>query len=400
MKLTIVLLLFTTLQVNAQVSSTSVVIKGRVVNTDGNPIQDVSVFISGTKKGVTTNSDGRFTISVPDNKKAALEFSSVGFQNKTVDVGNQTEVNITLEKSIAGLDEVVVVGYGTQKRSDLTGSIAQLGSKKLLDRPATNVGQALQGKISGVQVVQQGAGIPGGDPMVRIRGTNSINTSSDPLFVVDGIVGVSNALSTLNPEDIVSLDVLKDASATAIYGARGANGVIIITTKRGIAGKTQIDYNGYVSVGVLQRHVYTLDADQLMYVYEQAMANGDKYGAINRAKDFRGPYASSQSYSEMPWLFKQVSKGGYLLDLVGKDDNYYAPRFNSNWESEAFKPSISNNHHLDIRGGSQDAKFSLSLGYSESTGLDEGLLLQTLYSKSYRGYKIGKMVRFKYSIKF
>ncbi len=344
-------------------------IKGRVVNKDGNPIQGVSVTISGTSKGSTTNSDGRFTIAVTNTAKADLEFSSVGFLPKIVTAGNETELVVTLEESVSHLDDIVVVGYGTQKKGDLVGSIAQIGAKKLMDKPAFNVGQALQGKIAGVQVVQQGGGLPGGDPMIRIRGTNSINTSSDPLFVVDGIVGVNNALSTLNPEDIVSIDVLKDASATAIYGARSANGVIIITTKRGIDGKTQVDYNGYVSRSVLQRHLYTLNADQLMYVYEQAMANGDKYGTINRAKDFRGQYASSTSYSEMPWLFKKVDKGGYLLNLVGKDGNYYAPIYNTNWEDEAYKPATSNNHHLDIRGGNESAKFSLSLGYSDQEGL-------------------------------
>jgi TonB-linked SusC/RagA family outer membrane protein len=359
-------------------------VRGRVVSTEGTPLQGVSVFIAGTKTGSTTDSEGRFSINVSDTRKVTLDVSSVGYVSQTVDPGSQSEVTITLEKSIAGLDEVVVVGYGTQRKTDLVGSIAQVSAKKLMDRPAFNVGQALQGKVSGVQVVQQGGGLPGGDPMIRIRGTNSINTSSDPLFVVDGIVGVANALSTLNPEDIVSLDVLKDASATAIYGARGANGVIIITTKRGINGQTQVDYNSYVSRSVLQRHLYTLTADQLMYVYEQAMANGEKYGTINRAKDFRGQYATSQSYSEMPWLFKKVTKGSYLLDLVGKDGNNYAPIYNSDWESEAFKPATSNNHHIDVRGGNENAKFSLSLGYSNQSGL-----MQESYFKRYTARMTG-----------
>ena len=253
-----------------------------------------------------------------------------------------------------------------------------------MDKPAFNVGQALQGKVSGVQVVQQGGGLPGGDPMIRIRGTNSINTNSDPLFVVDGIVGVANALSTLNPEDIVSLDVLKDASATAIYGARGANGVIIITTKRGVNGQTQVDYSASVSRSVLQRHLYTLNADQLMYVYEQAMANGDKYGTINRAKDFRGQYATGQSYSEMPWLFTKVAKGEYKIPLVGKDGNFYAPIYNTNWEEEAFKPATSTNHHIDVRGGSENAKFSMSLGYT-----NQGGIMEDSYFKRYSGRLTG-----------
>ncbi len=385
LRLAIMLLPFSCLTLKAQETS-SLSIKGKVVTTDGKPIPGAAVMISGTKKGSLTDAQGYFTISVANRANVQLEVSSVGFEKKTVTANSSEEITITLDDAVVGLGDVVVVGYGTQRKSDLTGSIAQIGAKKLLDKPAVNVGQALQGKMAGIQVIQMGAGVPGGDPMIRIRGTNSINTSSDPLFVVDGIVGVNNALSTLNPEDIVSIDVLKDASATAIYGARGANGVIIITTKRGIDGKTQVDYNGYVSYSVLQRHLYTLDADQLMYVYEQAMANGEKYGTINRAKDFRGPYASSLSYSEMPWLFKEVGKGGYLLDLIGKDGGYYAPRFNTDWESEAFKPATSTNHHIDLRGGNENAKFSLSLGYTDQNGL-----MQESYFKRYSARVTGDM---------
>lgn len=353
-------------------------IKGQVVDKNGLPLEGVSVTVSGTSRGTTTNKDGKFTITLNSDEKLRLTVSFVGFKTQTVDAKNN--VSVTLEDAVEGLSDIVVVGYGTQRKSDLVGSVAQINAKKLMDKPAVNVGQGLQGKITGVQVVLQGGGVPGGDPMIRIRGTNSINTSSDPLFVVDGIIGVSNALSTLNPEDIVSMDVLKDASATAIYGARGANGVIIITTKRGVSGKTQVDYNGYVSRSVMQRHLYTLDADQLMYVYEQAMANAEKYGTLNRAKDFRGATASSLSYSEMPWLFEQTNKDGYLLDLVGKDGNYYKPIYNTNWEEKAFKPATSNSHHIDIRGGGESAKFSASLGYSDQRGL-----METSYFKRYTG---------------
>jgi TonB-linked SusC/RagA family outer membrane protein len=361
-----------------------VTIKGRVVNRQGEPVQGVSVVIAGTKTGTVTDKAGMFSINVTTDGKVTLEISSVGFVSQSVQTDGEKDLNITLEEADADLSDIVVVGYGTQKKSDLVGSVAQINAKKLNDKPVFNVGQGLQGKISGVQVVQQAGGKPGGDPMIRIRGTNSINTSSDPLFVVDGIIGVKNALSTLNPEDIVTMDVLKDASATAIYGARGANGVIMITTKRGVSGKTQVDYNGYVSRSVLQRHLYTLDADQLMYVYEQAMANGDKYGTINRAKDFRGPYATSQSYSEMPWLFEKVDKGGYILDLIGKDGNYYKPIYNTNWEEKAFRPATSNSHHIDLRGGGENAKFSMSLGYSDQRGL-----MEESYFKRYSGRVTG-----------
>lgn len=344
-------------------------IGGRVLNAKtAEPLANVSVQVKGTNTGTTTDANGKFSLPVP-NSKAVLVISYTGFASQEVTAGSTDLDNIRLQEEASSLNEVVVIGYGTAKKKDVTGSVSSISPKRLMDKPVANLGQALQNKVAGVQVISQGAGVPGAKPMIRIRGTNSINSSNDPLFVVDGVVGVANPLSNLNPADIASLDVLKDASSTAIYGARGANGVIIITTKRGVSGKIQIDYSGSGSVGVLQRHLYTLNADQLMYVYMQAMTNGTKYGTINAGKDFRGPTASGQSFSEMPWLFKQVPKGSYPVPLVGKDSNYYAPIYNSDWESLIFKPSFSHDHHVDIRGGSENAKFSLALGYTDQQGL-------------------------------
>ena len=341
-------------------------ISGTVTDSKGNPLRGVTVAVKGSNSGTSTDESGSFSIEVPDN--GVLIVSFVGYTTQEVPINNRTNISIVLIAANSELSEVVVIGYGTAKKKDLTGSVTSISPKRLLDKPVSNVGQALQNKVAGVQVIQNGAGVPGGQPMIRIRGTNSINSSNEPLFVVDGIVGVSNPLSTLNPQDIASLDVLKDASATAIYGARGANGVIIITTKQGTIGKPQFEYNGSVSVGVLQRHLYTLTAPQLMYVYMQAMANGNKYGSINAGKDFR-PSGSGQSFSEMPWLFKQVPQGSYVVPLEGKDGNYYAPIYNSNWEDLIFKPSVSTDHTIDMRGGSENAKYSLSLGYTDQNGL-------------------------------
>lgn len=345
-------------------------IHGRVLNKKGEPLANASVVIAGTKIGATTDNDGRFTLTAPTNNNIILEISNVGYQTQRIKVGKQqTEITVVLEEEVSGLNEVVVIGYGTAKKKDLTGSVQNVSAKRLLDKPVLNVGQALQGKVAGVQVISQGAGVPGSNPLIRIRGTNSINSNNDPLFVVDGIVGVANPLSSLNPQDIVSLDVLKDASATAIYGARGANGVIIITTRRGISGKTQVDYSGSASLGVLQRHLYTLTANQLMYVYMQAMANGNKYGKVNAGKDFRPTGSGPNYFNTMPWLFKQVPDGSYIVPLIGTDGKSYAPIYNSDWESLIFRPSISADQHIDIRGGSENAKFSLSLGYSDQNGL-------------------------------
>ncbi|MEO8960594.1 MAG: TonB-dependent receptor [Ginsengibacter sp.] len=342
------------------------IITGKVTDAKGEPLPGVTILVKGSNNGTSTDEAGHFSLDAPANSTLIVSF--VGFATQEVLVNNRTNIDIVLVAGNSALDEVVVIGYGTAKRKDLTGAVTSISSERLVDKPVGNLGQALQNKVAGVQVIQNGAGVPGGKPMIRIRGTNSINANNDPLFVVDGIVGVSNPLSTLNPQDIASLDVLKDASATAIYGARGANGVIIITTKRGTIGKPQLDYNGSVSVGVLQRHLYTMTGDQLMYTYMQAMANGNKYGKINAGKDFR-PSGSGQSFSEMPWLFKQVPKGSYIVPLEGKDGNSYAPIYNTDWESLIFRKSVSTNQTVDIRGGNKDAKYSVSLGYSDQNGL-------------------------------
>jgi len=354
-------------------------VRGKVIDArTEKALPGVNILIQGTTEGTATDADGEYSLAHP-SKTDTLIFSYIGYNTQRVPILGREEINVRLEPATMEGNEVVVVGYGEQRQEDLTASISHVSSDQLQEKTVLNVGQALQGQVAGAQVIQQGGGKPGGNPMIRIRGTNSINTSSDPLFVVDGVVGVSNALTTLNPQDISSIEVLKDASATAIYGSRGANGVIIITTKRGQSGKTQVEYNGSLSVGNLQRHLYALNSDQLMYVYMQSMNNGDKYGTINRNKDFRACCATGNTFSEMPWLFKQVSgQNGYFLDLMGADGNYYAPRFKSNWEQKMFdNHPVSNDQHLQIRGGNEKSTYSIALGYSN----DQGLMLQSWYKR-------------------
>ncbi|HCN82762.1 MAG TPA: SusC/RagA family TonB-linked outer membrane protein, partial [Sphingobacteriaceae bacterium] len=257
-------------------SKADIVVKGKITDDkNGAGLAGVSVKIKGTTAGTSTDNAGNYSLTAPDNSTLVITY--IGYATQEVAVNSRATINISLVSSTTDLEEVVVVGYGTVKKKDLTGSVSSISSERLMDKPAFNVGQALQGKVSGVQVIQAGGGVPGGNPIMRIRGSNSINSSNDPLFVVDGVVGVQNALSSLNPEDISTMEVLKDASATAIYGARGANGVVMITTKRGISGKTVVDYNGYAERGDMNRHVYTFTAYRLMYVYTQAGANAEKF---------------------------------------------------------------------------------------------------------------------------
>jgi len=367
-------------------------ISGTVTDgTTGEALPGVNVVIPGTTVGTMTDISGKYSLDVP-NASARLQFSFIGYLTQDITLSGQTTLNVALLSDVAQLSEVIVVGYGTQLKKDLTGAVAAVSAKRLLDKPAFNVGTAMQGKIAGVQITDMGGGSPGIAPQVRIRGTNSLNTSNDPLYVVDGIVGVANALLNLNPNDIESINVLKDASSTAIYGARGANGVIMITTKRGVSGKAQVEYAHYTAYNTMQRHFYTLNADQLMYVYEQSMANGDKYAVkgIDRAKDFRGAYATGQSYSEMPWLFKEVPAKSYLMDLIGKNGKSYAPIYNSNWEAEAYGPSFSNSDQLSVRGGGENAKFGLSFGKSDENGLMKNSFYKRYSAKMNGDVKIFK----------
>jgi TonB-linked SusC/RagA family outer membrane protein len=382
-KLAMLMLFFTCTQVNANgISNPPIQVRGKITNQKGEAVQNVSVLIAGSQVGTTTDNEGRYSITVPSNT-ASLEISSVGFKTKIVKVGTQTEINVSLDDDVSGLNDVVVIGYGTAKKKDVTGSVSTISSKRLLERTTVNLGQALQNKIAGVQVISNGGGIPGQNPLIRIRGTNSITAGNDPLYVLDGVVGVANPLSTLNPNDIQSIDVLKDASATAIYGARGANGVILITSKRGVGGKTQITVGSNVARNVLQRHVYALNAEQLSYLYLQTMMNAKKFGNVIPGNDFRATAQGGEgnqatnTFSSMLHLFKAVPAGSYSVPLLGADGQYYKPMYDTNWETLMFPGSTSQAHYISIRGGNENAKFSVSLGAND----EQGLMLQSSFKR-------------------
>jgi TonB-linked SusC/RagA family outer membrane protein len=307
-------------------------IHGRVVNQQGQPLQNVSVLITGTQTGTTTNSEGRFTINAPDDKNIVLEISSVGYQTKKVNVGKQTEINIVLEVDIAGLNDVVVVGYGTQKKSDLTGSLSQVKGDDINAFPTTNVFQALSGRSSGVQVMQS-TGAPGASVSIRIRGSNSIRGSNEPLYVVDGFP--INNPTVLNNADIESIEILKDASSTAIYGSRGANGVVLITTKKGKAGKNIIDFETSYSTKYLIRKLDLMNAKQYATLYN-----------IKAANDGVAPYFTQS----------EIDKFGRGFD----------------WQDFIYQPAPFLTSSLNISGGNDKTKFSVSGSVLNQDGIIKG----------------------------
>lgn len=321
-------------------------ITGKVVDKETQTaVPSVNIIIKGTGTGTTTDTEGNYKISVP-NTSATLVFSFVGYISQEVKVNNQSTVNIALAPDAKALGEVVVIGYGTVKKSDLTGAVATIKGEELMDKPVPNVSQALQGKIAGVEV-SVNSNAPGAPAKVRVRGLGSINSNIDPLYVVDGVIGVDG--NSINPNDIASLEVLKDASSTAIYGARGANGVILITTKRGRSGATRVTYSGDVNVSDLYRHVRTLNSDEFIQVYNQAFANGTKFDPNGATWTPLAPL----DHAHFPLLFDTNNK----------------PLYNTNWEKEVYRPAFSQNQNLNIQGGNDKSVYSLSLGYLNQNGL-------------------------------
>lgn len=233
----VILMLLTTFTAGAQ----NLAISGQVLDKSQSPVPGTSVVVKGTSIGTITDGDGKFSLNVPGTK-STLVFSFIGYSTVEKVVGQQRQINVTLSDDATALDEIVVVGYGTAKKSDLTGALTSISEKQIKERPVQNAVQALQGKAAGVDITSNNR--PGEVGIVRVRGNRSINASNDPLYVVDGIPLSAGSISNINPNDIASIEILKDASATAIYGSRGANGVILITYKQGKKGKVSIDYDG------------------------------------------------------------------------------------------------------------------------------------------------------------
>jgi TonB-linked SusC/RagA family outer membrane protein len=318
-------------------------IHGRVVNQQGQPLQNVSVLITGTQTGTTTNSEGRFTINAPDDKNIVLEISSVGYQTKKIKVEGQIEIKVTLEFAITGLSDVVVVGYGTQKKKDLTGSISTVDESQLRNKFFTNSTEALRG-AKGVYVAQPGAQPGKGEVTMRIRGQGTLN-DNDPLVIVDGI---EYDLSNVDPNNIKSISVLKDAAAAAIYGSRAANGVILVTTKDGKGSKGfHISYNNYFGVSkAINLPDYVTDPIQFFEIRNQAQRNaGD----------------ATVTYSEE--MIEDYKNGM-------KTDPLVYPK--TNWYDIALRNAFVQKHSLRLYGGSNNYNYSLSVGKDDQKGILRG----------------------------
>ena len=345
-------------------------IKGKVTDETGAGLAGVSVLLSGANSGVQTDANGNFSIAAPGTGAVTLTISYSGYKSQTIKTDGKLELSISLEKDVTALEDVVVIGYGTIKRKDLTGTVSSIGSAELSKIPVASAAEAITGRLPGVQVTTTD-GAPGAEIVIRVRGGGSVTQDNSPLYIVDGFP--VNSINDIAPADIATIDILKDAATSAIYGARGANGVVIITTKSAKAGKTTISFNSFGTARTLPR---TLD---VLSPYEFVLANYE--------------YARIQNQSAVDNFIKFFG--------VYEDLELYKYQKGTNWQKELFgKPVYSQQHNLSITGGTSKTKFSLSA----TNNTDQGLIKGSGYMRNYVNFKlnheVSKALRFDYATRF
>jgi len=306
-----------------------VVVSGIVRDSKTNEtIPGANILIEGANAGTSTDIDGKFSLKVA-NPNATLIISFVGYKSQKVDLKGQTKLEIALQLDATDLEGLVVIGYGTVKKSDLTGSVAVVSTKELTKNPSTGAAQALQGKAPGVVVTQSGK--PGGSSTIRVRGVGSINSGSDPIYILDGVE--VSSIDGIQPQEIETMQVLKDASATAIYGANGSNGVIILTTKRGKSGKPQVNFNSFVSYNLAPKQYDVMNADQYSAFYTELYGTRPEYEQAFREKYYGSGWQQG-----------------------------------TNWQDQMFKNGVLQNYNLSVAGGGENSNFSLTFGYTKDNG--------------------------------
>jgi TonB-linked SusC/RagA family outer membrane protein len=323
----------------------SITVTGTVTNENNESLPGVNIAVKGSTEGTTTDVNGKYVLNVPDGN-ATLTFSFIGYASEDVTINNRTQIDLSMLPDITTLDEIVVVGYGTQQRTNVTGAIASMRGKSLRELPVTTVEQALNGRLAGVQV-QQASGQPGAGISIRVRGASSIAGGNEPLYVIDGLpqynddVRNANGMASINPDDIESVEVLKDASATAIYGSRGANGVVMLTTKTGKAGQPRVVFESSLSFQKVRKK---LD-----------LMNAEEYIAYSR--EF---YTNTGSSVVMP------------ADLQS-----YSGTVDTDWQNEVFRTAPMSNSNLSVSGGTDRNRYYISAGYLDQ----KGIVLNTGYTR-------------------
>jgi TonB-linked SusC/RagA family outer membrane protein len=335
-------------------------ITGTVTDDTNQALPGASVVVKGTTIGIITDMDGKFTLKVPESAKT-LVISFVGMIPQEIQIGTKTSFNVSLVQETIGLEEVVAVGYGTVRKKDLTGSVSSVTSGKLAERSSFSAAQAMQGKAAGV-VVQQQNSAPGADAKVMIRGNRSLKATNEPLYVVDGVPLVVG-LSEISQSDIESMDILKDASATAIYGSRGANGVVIITTKKGKEGKAVVDYNGYYGVQQQAKVLELFNGPEWVEFLREAYRTTGKYPAIPTYAMDTQMMPVGQENDPAGIAFK-------IQNAYDTDGSWHPERLvSTDWMGEVMRRGEVQNHEISVRGGTEKLKVLSSATYYNEKGL-------------------------------
>lgn len=396
-----------------------VTVSGTVTDASNLPIIGASVTIDGTDQGVMTDIDGKYSIDAASTD--VLTFSYIGYVSQSVAVGARTTIDVQLAEDTQALDEVVVTGYATQAKKDITGSVAVVSRDAIAEQPVSSFAEALQGRAAGVTITN--AGGPAGDSQIRVRGVGSVN-GSDPLIIVDGVQGVN--ISSVNPNDIETMQVLKDAAATAIYGARAANGVIIVTTKQGTKdAKVRVSYNGYISLSTMANDGYnTLGAWDYMLAEQFSQENlvnyrgadintvgHDQFGSIKDG-DLTMPYmifpagmskdeamAKWGSYQGIVDAYKDngadsysLSSYYYIKEILGGTEE--EARAGTQWFDMVTQTALTHNHELSIMGGSNAGMYSISFGYLDREGTIKESAFERYSLRANSTFNAGKHVTF------
>lgn len=366
---------------NIAVVPAVITVTGTVKDAKGQPLPGITVSIKGATGGTITSPNGTYSIKLPDGNQT-LVFTAIGFELLEVPVNNQTQIDVTLKEKVSAMNEVVVVGYGSQKKADVTGSIASVNEEALKSVPVSNLVSALQGQAPGLDIQKSGGNShPGSTPSIAIRGQRSLQggATNDVLYVVDGIPYNGTYINDLNQDDVVSVQILKDASATAIYGSRGANGVILISTRRGKTGAPVISYSGYAGV-MKPLGYYDVMEPQDYEVYKKwGSYNANNPNVINAPNPYSGiddPRFYTDGITFLP------------AELAGRQNGT-----NTNWQKLIFKNGLRTNHQLGVSGGTEQTKYAISAGYFNETGVFPGLSFQRYSFKISVDQQLGKIFK-------
>ncbi|AHF15538.1 SusC/RagA family TonB-linked outer membrane protein [Niabella soli] len=359
------------INLNGNAIPAAIHVEGTVTDESGKPLTGINIIEKGTTRGTTTDANGRFSIEVA-NSKAVLVFSGVGFLQQEVSVTGPEPLSIVLQTNIKTGDEVIVVGYGTQRKRDITGAIASVSEQAIKNVPASNLSNALQGQAAGVDIQRSGANSkPGATPSILIRGSRSLGASNSPLIVVDG-VPFNGSIADLNQDDVVSVEILKDASATSIYGSRGANGVLLITTKRGKAGSTPVvTYSGYIGTSKITD--------------EFPVMNGQEFATLKKWANINANPGKYTGLDDPLFLTNGVFDPAEVEGVkTGRS---------TNWQQYIYKTGIITDHQVGVSAGTDKTQYAVSGGYFNQTGIYPGQSFERYSVKISVDQKLGKRIK-------